>query len=193
MNRAEFFAAVRGALLGEEIAPIVHAYWLAKQVHRNQRRDEGERYFDHCRSVAQILLDYPPASADEVIVALLHDCVEDGFIPEGLLKKMFGKKVADGVDILSKCSVMFDEATGRVIKKKKPLDRYFLYIAHADRMVCRVKCADRIHNLSTMDGAAWPDERRTRYIAETQTYMIPIAEVTDVRLARLLYHGCGMR
>ena len=193
MNRAEFFDAVGNAWLTEEITPIYHAYWLAKQVHRNQLRDEGGRYFDHCRSVAQILLDHPPVSANEVILALLHDCEEDGFIPQGLLEKIFGKNVANGVDILSKCSVSFNETAGRVIKKKKSLDRYFLHISRADRTIRRVKCADRIHNLSTMHSTTWSEERKIRYIAETQTYIMPIAEVTDVRLLRLIYDACRVR
>lgn len=81
MNRSRFFTAIRGALLTEEITPIFHAYWLAKRVHHNQLRDEGGRYFEHCRRVAKILLDNPPTSVTEVITALLHDCIEDGFLP----------------------------------------------------------------------------------------------------------------
>lgn len=197
MNRTEFFAAVRDALLTDEIIPISHAYWLAKHVHHNQLRDEGGRYFEHCRRAAKILLDHPPTSAHEIIIALLHDCVEDGFLPEGLLDKIFGgtvpqTTVAQAVDILSKVNVTFHEATGRVIKKKKSLELYFREIACADRMVRRVKCADRIDNLCTMN-AVWLPERKAKYIAETQTYLIPIAEITDSRLAGLLYDLCNMR
>ncbi|MDP3770655.1 MAG: HD domain-containing protein [Candidatus Sungbacteria bacterium] len=189
MNRTEFFDAVRHALLTEHIIPISHAYWLTKHVHRNQVRDEGGRYFEHCRRVANILFDHPPTSASEIIVALLHDCEEDGFLPEGLLDTLFNSNVARAVDLLSKVRVTFDGRTGRVIKEKKSLDWYFDAIARAENMVRRVKCADRIHNLSTMHGA-WPPERKAKYIAETRMYLIPIAEITDTRLARLLHDAC---
>lgn len=62
---------------------VMMAYGYAKMGHGykvEQKRDSGERYFEHPRRVAYILMEefgiYDP---DMIITALLHDLVEDTF------------------------------------------------------------------------------------------------------------------
>lgn len=177
MNRQEFFQKVLEKVSSEDIPRISQAYWFAKQVHRNQKRDCGERYFEHCRRVADLLIDHGGTSADEIVVALIHDCVEDGFIPDGVIKALFGEEVAKALGILSKVTPIFDESTGVVTKVRRSDDEYFDGIRNALYFVRCVKLADRLDNLRSF--AIWDEDRKQRYIIETETYILPIAHVTD--------------
>ncbi|HEX8771187.1 MAG TPA: HD domain-containing protein, partial [Acidimicrobiales bacterium] len=57
-------------------ALIVHAYEVAKEAHREQRRVSGDPYIQHPLAVAAILADL---GLDDITIAaaLLHDAVED--------------------------------------------------------------------------------------------------------------------
>lgn len=185
MNRKEFFEKVNGFVKVEERKKISQAYGLAKKFHLLQKRDGGERYFEHCRRVACLLIDNGRVSSKEIITALLHDSVEDCFIPEDLLEELFGGEVAEAVEKLSKIIPVFDEETGAVKEKiKKPLDEYYRVIAEAPVWNRRIKLADRLDNLRSMD--VWPEKRRQKYFAETEKYILPMALVTDILFYRAL-------
>ena len=111
MNRREFFEKVIKCANQnpEELQKIGWAYWLAKETHRNQKRDGGERYFEHCRRTAIILMEHGKTNAQEIMMALLHDCVEDGYVPRDIIEKLFGKEIAEGVGLLSKCETTIDK------------------------------------------------------------------------------------
>lgn len=187
MNRQKFFDQFKGILNKEDILKISWAYWIAKEAHRNQKRDGGDRYFEHCRRVACLtfastrsIKDDTPL-AKEIITALLHDCVEDCFPPQNFLKTLFGEDVAYGVDTLSKITPVFDEATGKIIeKKKKDLKEYYKKIANSDMWIRRIKLCDRLDNLSSMD--IWPEARKEKYRKETQEFIIPMACETNLVL-----------
>lgn len=176
MNREQFFAKLNPA---HDTKLIAKAYWFAKEVHRSQKRDDGERYFEHCRRIACILIERH-ASTEEIIIALLHDCVEDGFIPKDLIKDLFGWYVAECVDILSKIEIVESE-NGKIEKKKKNLDEYYRAIANGQRTIGHVKSADRLDNVRTM--GSWERARQQKYIAETECYVLPIARIFDQTLA----------
>jgi len=62
----------------QERKRIHRALSLMIQVHQGQTRHGGAPYYQHILSVAtQLLADYPEASTEMVIAALLHDSVED--------------------------------------------------------------------------------------------------------------------
>ena len=60
MTRDNFFKIIDKQIGPEDRERIEWAYALAKQFHREQLRDEGVRYFEHCRNVALILVKYGP-------------------------------------------------------------------------------------------------------------------------------------
>src|SRR3989344_3919204 len=180
MNRQKFFDQFKDIFSNEDILKMSWAYWIAKQAHHNQKRDNGDRYFEHCRRVACLtfyharLYVYLTPTVKEVITALLHDCVEDCFPPQNFLRTLFGEEVALGVDTLSKINPVFDEATGTIIeKKKKNLQEYYAKIANSDMWIRRIKLCDRFDNLSGMD--VWPEARKEKYRKETGEYILPIA------------------
>lgn len=186
MNRKQYFeklhlAGVRDRL---DLERLEDAYWFAKAVHRGQNRDAGERYFEHCRRVALNLLKFGGTSANEMIVALLHDCIEDCFFPERVLRRQFGDAICEAVYTLSKVRIAPGETPGQVYKVKKDIAVYWQGILQADAMIRRIKIADRLDNLRDMH--IWPEARRKKYIRETKQYILPIARATDGQLAEIL-------
>lgn len=189
MNRKEFFEKLAPALVGQDDSSIAHAYWFAKATHRGQTRDEGERYFEHCRRVALILIEFGHPSVKQVNTALLHDCDEDGFLPEKILEMLFGREVAEAVSVLSNVRSMYDGETGAIVeKRKKDQTEYFQAIATAKEWVREVKLADRLDNIQTM--SVWPQPRIEKYLRETEEFILPIALATNRRLHRKLQEIC---
>lgn len=175
MNRAEFFRMVSDRPTGE-LTIIQHAYWLAKNAHRPQRpRDNGERYFEHPRSVAISLVRHHYRDTKMIVLALCHDVVEDTNTPPAVIVDVLGREVWEGLVLLSKYVPNFDPVTGQILGRyKKDAEEYFVALIDAPRAVQLVKCADRLHNLSTC--GVWEYERTMRYIAETEKYILPIAK-----------------
>ncbi|MBI3274245.1 MAG: HD domain-containing protein [Candidatus Colwellbacteria bacterium] len=161
-----------------DVQLIEWAYWIAKNAHREQKRDHGERYFEHCKRVALILSERDNCTATEIILALLHDCIEDTYIPESMLRHLFYDFISDALATLTKFTVIYDTKTGSVLeKKKKTNEKYFSLIAKAPLYVRRVKLADRLDNLRGME--TWTNERILRYCDETEEYILPIARNCD--------------
>ena len=174
MNRRNFFQLIKKNGIDHRV--VAAAYWLAKETHRRQVRDSGDRYFEHVRRVAVRLLD-GEASAAEISTALLHDCDEDGFLPQYLLERIFGPEVALSVALLSKTVPVFDKRTGAVAgRRKKNISSYYAAIRNGPQSSRRVKLADRIDNL--IDMQTWAEARKRKYLKETEKYILPIARET---------------
>lgn len=80
---------------------IQRAYRVAEEAHREQKRNSGEPYINHCLAVGQILADLrvPP----EVLAAgLLHDTVEDTNLSLDDIQRDFGTTIASLVDGVTK-------------------------------------------------------------------------------------------
>lgn len=174
MSRTEFFRKIADILKPEDVQQVAWAYWLAKEVHRTQKRDDGERYFEHCRRVSLLAIEYGCNRADSIIIALLHDALEDSFITPAVIRKLFGAEVEGALRALSKTETSFYEHDGSIRKTKKDLEGYFLEIKNNPKINVRViKCADRLDNLQNL--SAWSRARRLRYVVETRKYLMPIA------------------
>ncbi|OGZ97145.1 MAG: hypothetical protein A3I44_05085 [Candidatus Sungbacteria bacterium RIFCSPLOWO2_02_FULL_51_17] len=208
MNRQEFMQQLQPIIPPEGIRQVSHAYWLAKEMHRKQVRDgkigmnmveilltkflraigsdlrivRGERYFEHCRRVAIQVVCWGSHDADEVTSALLHDCIEDCYPPQDLLEGVFPKHVVQAVETLSKVTRVFDECGAIIKKRKKSAEEYWGGIREAPVWVRRVKLADRLDNLRSMH--VWQDARKQKYLLETETYILPIARMTDERFCQ---------
>jgi len=80
---------------------LQRAYRVAEEAHREQKRNSGEPYINHCLAVGQILaeLRVPP----EVLAAgLLHDTVEDTTLTLDDIRRDFGDTIASLVDGVTK-------------------------------------------------------------------------------------------
>lgn len=187
MTRDKFFKIIDKKVGLENREQIEWAYALAKQFHREQMRDEGVRYFEHCRDVARILIKYGPTNPDELIVGLLHDIYEDQFVPRGMISQLFGNKVNEAIKALSH-EKPFYKSHGKIIKTSENKKEYFDSIKHGSTLVRRVKLADRLHNLSTLEFCK--PEKRIRIIKETRKSVLPIAQETDVRFFKAIKNKC---
>ncbi len=188
MTRDKFFKTIDKKIGLENREQIEWAYSLAKQFHREQKRDEGIRYFEHCREVALILIKYGPTTPDELIVGLLHDVYEDQFVPRGMMKQLFGSAVNEALKALSH-EKPFYKSHGKIIKTVENKKEYFESIRQSSALVRRVKLADRLHNLLTLDFCK--PEKRVRKIKETREFVLPIAQETDARFFKAIKGKCN--
>ena len=81
--------------------PHLYDVKFAFQLHKGQYRKSGEPYITHPVAVADLLREIG-ASASVIAAGFLHDVVEDTYIGLEDLEKLFGKKVAELVDGVSK-------------------------------------------------------------------------------------------
>ena len=81
VGREEFEKLLRFKMSPDNLKLVMKAYRMSKYGHRGQKRDSGERYFEHPKTVALIIAGEFKIYDHEVIsAALLHDDVEDSFI-----------------------------------------------------------------------------------------------------------------
>lgn len=65
-------------LVRKTLQRINTAYALMKQMFEEKFRDSWERYFEHLREVAYIIIDeLENPTVDKVLIAILHDSIED--------------------------------------------------------------------------------------------------------------------
>lgn len=92
----------------EELYKMEMSYIIAKDAHRKQYRESWERYFEHVREVAHIVLrELPNPSLKKVIIAILHDIVEDTDVDYHTIKNLFWSEIADWVLKISKNDFSF--------------------------------------------------------------------------------------
>lgn len=108
-----------------------------------RRKYTGEPYWQHPASVARILLRVPH-DIDMLVVALLHDVVEDTKITLDTIDMVFGIQVAEGVRALT--DTPKQEGLNRAARKA--IDRQRLAVA--DGRWQTVKVADLIDNTRTI-------------------------------------------
>ncbi len=127
---------------------LVCAVQVAEEAHRGQFRKDGKTpYITHPMAVADSLLD-----ADDKIVALLHDVVEDTKLTVRDLKKNFPAWICDAVGTLTHWSM--ESYLDYILRVKKyPITR-------------RVKMADLRHNMKTAEGHQLGKYRLALYILE---------------------------
>ncbi len=169
----------------QDLLKVQMAYWLAKDGHRTQSREGGERYFEHPRDVAILCLQAGFDDPDTIAAALLHDGVEDTYIPLQVYLALVGRAVWKGVSGLSKKIPQFDPVTGQVTGYVvKDMEAYFAEIMVLPPKLRVVKVLDRHHNNKTAHRFA--AGRLRRYIDESRDRILPIAQATEMALARLI-------
>ena len=147
------------------------AYNFALNAHKDQKRDSGDPYLSHPVAVANILTDLKLDSAT-IATGLLHDTIEDTKATYNLVKKEFGKEVADLVDGVTKIS----EIEGKAVETSKAENiRKLILATSKDIRVLLVKIADRLHNMRTLDSIQ-NENRRMRIAKETMEIYAPLSD-----------------
>jgi guanosine-3',5'-bis(diphosphate) 3'-pyrophosphohydrolase len=150
-----------------DLALLQHAYDVAEEAHRGQRRKSGDPYITHPLAVATILAELGMDTIT-LVAALLHDTIEDTDYALKSLNEDFGEEVArlvDGVTKLDKVQ-LGSAAEAETIRK--------MVIAMArDPRVLVIKLADRLHNMRTM--RFLPPEKQAKKARETLEVLAPLA------------------
>ena len=150
-----------------DLGLLQHAYDVAEEMHREQRRKSGDPYITHPLAVAMILAELG-MDTTTLVAALLHDTVEDTEYSIERLREDFDEEVArlvDGVTKLDKVQ-LGTSAEAETIRK--------MVIAMAqDPRVLVIKLADRLHNMRTM--RFLPPEKQAKKARETLEVLAPLA------------------
>ena len=127
---------------------ITKAFNFARQAHKGVRRLSGEPYIMHPIAVAQICCSEIGLGSTSICAALLHDVVEDTDYTVEDISNIFGPKIAQIVDGLTKISggIFGEQASAQAENFKK-----LLLTMSDDIRVIIIKIADRLHiGLSTV-------------------------------------------
>ena len=102
---------------------ITRAFNFAKHAHKGVRRNSGEPYIMHPIAVARIVSEEIGLGSTSICAALLHDVVEDTEYTVEDISNLFGPKVAQIVDGLTKISggIFGDKASAQTENFKKLL------------------------------------------------------------------------
>lgn len=159
----------------QEVEVIDEAYNVANKAHFGQLRYSGEPYIIHPIEVARILCDLGMDSSS-VVVALLHDTVEDTNITVEYIRERFGEDVSilvDGVTKLGKVPLSNKE------EQQAENIRKMLLAMSVDIRVIIIKLADRLHNMRTLDFMR--EQKRRDKALETLEIYAPIAHRLGIR------------
>ncbi len=149
---------------------ITKAFNFARQAHKGVRRLSGEPYIMHPIAVAQIACSEMGLGSTSISAALLHDVVEDTDYTVEDIQNMFGPKIAQIVDGLTKISggIFGEQASAQAENFKK-----LLLMMSDDIRVILIKICDRLHNMRTLDGQ--PPNKRYKIAGETLYIYAPLA------------------
>ncbi|WP_241316473.1 RelA/SpoT family protein [Chryseobacterium arthrosphaerae] len=156
--------------LDEENNKLIRkAFDIALDAHKDQRRKSGEPYIYHPIAVAKIVATEIGLGATSIACALLHDVIEDSDYTYEDLKKIFGEKIANIVNGLTKISIMNHQN----ISVQAENYRKLLLTLSEDFRVILIKIADRLHNMRTLESMA-PDKQK-KIASETVYIYAPMA------------------
>lgn len=149
---------------------VTKAFNFARQAHKGVRRLSGEPYIMHPIAVAQIACEEMGLGSTSICAALLHDVVEDTDYTVEDISNIFGEKIAQIVDGLTKISggIFGDKASAQAENFKK-----LLLTMSDDIRVILIKICDRLHNMRTL--ASQPANKQYKIAGETLYIYAPLA------------------
>ncbi|MBR0046688.1 MAG: bifunctional (p)ppGpp synthetase/guanosine-3',5'-bis(diphosphate) 3'-pyrophosphohydrolase [Bacteroidaceae bacterium] len=154
----------------KKVELITKAFNFAKHAHKGVRRLSGEPYIMHPIAVAKIVCCEIGLGSTSICSALLHDVVEDTDYTVEDIENMFGPKIAQIVDGLTKISggIFGDHASAQAENFKK-----LLLTMSDDIRVILIKIADRLHNMRTLGSQAV--NKQYKIAGETLYIYAPLA------------------
>ena len=150
---------------------ITKAFHFAKQAHKGVRRRSGEPYILHPIAVAQIACEEIGLGSTSICAALLHDVEEDTDYTNDDLSNLFGPKVANIVEGVTKISggIFGDKASLQAETFKK-----LLLTMSDDVRVILIKISDRLHNMRTLQSML--PSKQYKIAGETLYIFAPLAD-----------------
>ena len=155
----------------KKVDVITKAFNFAKQAHKGVRRLSGEPYILHPIAVAQIACEEMGLGSTSICAALLHDVEEDTDYTNEDLSNLFGPKVANIVEGLTKISggIFGDRASLQAETFKK-----LLLTMSDDIRVILIKISDRLHNMRTLSSML--PSKQYKIAGETLYIFAPLAD-----------------
>ena len=154
----------------KKVEIITKAFNFANQAHKGIKRRSGEPYIMHPIAVASIVCNEIGLGSTSICAALLHDVVEDTDYTVEDIENIFGPKIAQIVDGLTKISggIFGDRASAQAENFKK-----LMLTMSNDIRVILIKIADRLHNMRTL-GSMLPN-KQYKIAGETLYIYAPLA------------------
>nr|ALB76257.1 guanosine-3',5'-bis(Diphosphate) 3'-pyrophosphohydrolase [uncultured bacterium 40k7] len=154
----------------KKVEIITKAFNFANQAHKGIKRRSGEPYIMHPIAVASIVCNEIGLGSTSICAALLHDVVEDTDYTVEDIENIFGPKISQIVDGLTKISggIFGDRASAQAENFKK-----LLLTMSNDIRVILIKIADRLHNMRTL-GSMLPN-KQYKIAGETLYIYAPLA------------------
>lgn len=148
---------------------IRKAFEVAVESHKEMRRKSGEPYIYHPIAVAHICAEEIGLGATAIVCALLHDTVEDTDLSLEDVKGLFGNKVAQIIDGLTKISGVIDNTSSIQAENFRKV----LLTMAEDVRVILIKLADRLHNMRTLEHMK--RDKQLKIASETLYLYAPLA------------------
>ncbi len=148
---------------------IRKAFEVAVESHKEMRRKSGEPYIYHPIAVAQICAEEIGLGTTGIVCALLHDTVEDTDLTLEDVKGLFGEKVSQIINGLTKISGVIDNTSSIQAENFRKV----LLTMSEDIRVILIKLADRLHNMRTLEHMK--REKQMKIASETLFLYAPLA------------------
>ncbi|MBR1593706.1 MAG: bifunctional (p)ppGpp synthetase/guanosine-3',5'-bis(diphosphate) 3'-pyrophosphohydrolase [Alloprevotella sp.] len=150
---------------------ITRAFNMAKVAHQGVRRRSGEPYIMHPLAVAQIACEEIGLGSTSICAALLHDVEEDTDYTYQDISNLFGPRVANIVEGVTKISggIFGDKASDQAETLKK-----LLLTMSDDVRVILIKISDRLHNMRTL--SSMHPRKQYKIAGETTYIYAPLAD-----------------
>jgi len=154
----------------QKVELVTKAFNFAHSAHKGIKRRSGEAYIMHPLAVARIVVREIGLGSTSICSALLHDVVEDTDYTVEDISNLFGPKIAQIVDGLTKISggVFAEKASEQAENFRK-----LLLTMSEDIRVILIKIADRLHNMRTL--GSMPLAKQFKIAGETQYIYAPLA------------------
>ncbi len=154
----------------KKVEIITKAFNFARNAHKGAKRLSGEPYIMHPIAVAQIACEEMGLGSTSICAALLHDVVEDTEFNIDDIQSMFGDKIAQIVEGLTKISGgIFGEQASQQAENFKKL----LLTMNEDIRVVLIKICDRLHNMRTLQSQL--PNKKYKIAGETRYIYAPLA------------------
>ncbi|MCB0737065.1 MAG: HD domain-containing protein, partial [Bacteroidetes bacterium] len=161
--------ACRPSLTSDSLKLVRKAFQFSMEAHHGMRRKSGEPYIIHPVEVATICAREIGLGTKSIVAALLHDVVEDTEVTLEEIEALFGKKIAQIIDGLTKVSGIVGKTNSTQAENFKKI----LLTLAEDVRVILVKMADRLHNMRTLDSL--PRNKQLKIASETLFLFAPLA------------------
>jgi GTP diphosphokinase / guanosine-3',5'-bis(diphosphate) 3'-diphosphatase len=166
---------------------IRKAFEVSVEAHKEMRRKSGEPYIYHPIAVAQICAEEIGLGTTAIVCALLHDTVEDTDMTLEDIKGMFGEKVSQIIDGLTKISGVFDHTSSIQAENFRKM----LLTLSEDVRVILIKLADRLHNMRTLDHMK--RDKQMKIAGETLYLYAPLAHRLGLNAIKSELEDLGLK